>query len=81
MDSQKIHRIYHLLKLRHKGKQRLSIRPSLPLTIPESLNQSSFVGVMHYALVCGRRFLTFNVVDDFNHEMLSIEIDLNLKFH
>jgi len=33
---------------------------------------------MHDALVCGRRFRTFNVVDNFNLEALSIEIDLNL---
>ena len=33
---------------------------------------------MHDALACGRRFRTFNVVDDFNREALSIEIDLNL---
>lgn len=33
---------------------------------------------MHDALVCGRRFRTFNVVDDLNREALSIEIDLNL---
>ena len=34
---------------------------------------------MHDALVCNRRFRTFNVVDDFNREVLSIEIDLNLS--
>ncbi|AKC15766.1 transposase (plasmid) [Escherichia coli] len=33
---------------------------------------------MHDVLACGRRFRTFNVVDDFNREALSIEIDLNL---
>ncbi len=33
---------------------------------------------MHDALACSRRFRTFNVVDDFNREALSIEIDLNL---
>lgn len=33
---------------------------------------------MNDALVCGRCFCTFNVVDDFNREALSIEIDLNL---
>ncbi|CAI9396165.1 IS3 family transposase IS1400 [Citrobacter sp. T1.2D-1] len=29
-------------------------------------------------MVCGRRFRTFNVVDDFNREALAIEIDLNI---
>ena len=28
--------------------------------------------------MCGRRFRTFNVVDDFNREALAIEIDLSL---
>ena len=30
------------------------------------------------SLQCGRRFRTFNLVDDFNREALAIEIDLNL---
>jgi len=29
-------------------------------------------------LQCGRRFRTFNVVDDFNREALAIDIDLNI---
>ncbi len=33
---------------------------------------------MHDALVCGRRFRTFNVVIDFNREGIVVEIDLNL---
>jgi len=33
---------------------------------------------MSDSLFCGRRFRTFNLVDDFNHEALAIEIDLNL---
>jgi putative transposase len=33
---------------------------------------------MSDSLFCGRRFRTFNVVDDFNREVLAIEIDLNL---
>lgn len=33
---------------------------------------------MHDALMSGRRFRTFNVVDDFNREALAIEIDLSL---
>lgn len=30
------------------------------------------------ALWCGRRFRTYNVLDDFNREALAIEVDLNL---
>ena len=43
-----------------------------------SIRQSWSIDFMHDALVCGRRFRTFNVVDDFNREALAIEIDLNI---
>ena len=33
---------------------------------------------MHDSVICGRRFCTFNVVDNLNREALSIETDLNL---
>ncbi|BEM86433.1 hypothetical protein SME46J_09030 [Serratia marcescens] len=42
------------------------------------MDQSWSIDFMHDALVCGRRFRTFNVVDDFNREALAIEIDLNI---
>ncbi len=63
---------------RRKGKQRLPVRKPSPAT-PGALNQSWSVDFMHDALICGRRFRTFNVVDDFNREALEIEIDLNLS--
>jgi hypothetical protein len=40
-------------------------------------DQSWSVDFMRYALVRSRRFRMFNVVDRFNREALSIEIDLN----
>lgn len=42
-----------------------------------SLNQNWSIDFMPDTQVCGRRFRTFNVVDDFNREALSIEIELN----
>ena len=56
----------------------MPVRNPSPLATPEALNQSWSVDFMYDALVCGRRFRTFNVVDDFNREALSIEIDLDL---
>ena len=79
-NHKRVHRIYCLLKrnFRRKGKQRLPVRNSAPLAAPEAMNQSWSIDFMHDALVCGRRFRTFNVVDDFNREALAIEIDLNI---
>lgn len=76
----RVHRIYCLLKLnfRRKGKQRLPVRNQVLQATPEVLNQSWSIDFMHDELVCGRRFRTFNVVDDFNREALAIEIDLNI---
>lgn len=56
----------------------MPVRDPAPLAAPEHLNQSWSVDFMHDALVCGRRFRTFNVVDDINREVLAIEIDLNI---
>ncbi len=79
-NHKRVHRIYCQLKLnfRRKGKQRLPVRNPAPLATPQALNQSWSIDFMHDALVCGRRFRTFNVVDDFNREALAIEIDLNI---
>ena len=79
-NHKRVHRIYCLLKLnfRRKGKQRLPVSNPAPLATPEAMNQSWPIDFMHDALVCGRRFRTFDVVDDFNREALAIEIDLNI---
>ncbi|WP_416337482.1 IS3 family transposase (plasmid) [Klebsiella quasipneumoniae] len=79
-NHKRVHRIYCLLKLnfRRKGKQRLPVRNPVPLVTPQAMNQSWSIDFMHDALVCGRCFRTFNVVDDFNREALAIEIDLNI---
>ncbi|MDZ0183562.1 IS3 family transposase [Klebsiella quasipneumoniae] len=79
-NHKRVHRIYCLLKMnfRRKGKQRLPLRNPAPLVTPEAMNQSWSIDFMHDALVCGRRFRTFNVVDDYNREALAIEIDLNI---
>lgn len=75
-----IHRIYCMLKLnlRRKGKKRLPTRNPQALCVPEQINQTWSADFMSDALMCGRKFRTFNVVDDFNREALAIEIDFSL---
>lgn len=60
------------------GKRRLPSRHPEPLTVPAMANGCWSMDFMSDALMCGRRFRTFNVLDDFNREELAIEIDLSL---
>ncbi len=64
--------------MRRKGKQRLPSRNPQPLSVPAALNQSWSADFMSDSLWDGRRFRTFNVLDDYNREALAIEVDLNL---
>lgn len=79
-NHKRVYRVYKALglNLRRKGKRRLPSRDPKPLSVPQSINQSWSADFMSDALYGGRRFRTFNVVDDFNREALAIEIDLNL---
>jgi putative transposase len=79
-NHKRVYRVYCLLKLnkRRKGKRRLPNRSPEPLTVPPAANCCWSMDFMSDALMCGRRFRAFNVVDDFNREALAIEIDLNL---
>jgi putative transposase len=79
-NHKRVHRVYCGLRLnrRRMGKKRLPSRTPAPLAMPGRMNQSWSMDFMSDALWNGRRFRTFNVVDDFNREALCIEIDLNL---
>mgnify|MGYP002776329879 FL=1 len=79
-NHKRVHRVYCALKLnkRRKGKKRLPSRSPDPLNVPGAINLCWSIDFMSDALMCGRRFRTFNVVDDFNREVLAIEVDLSL---
>ncbi len=49
-----------------------------PLRVPQAINEVWSVDFMHDQLEDGRSFRLFNVIDDFNHEALGIEIDFSL---
>lgn len=78
-----VYRVYRLLKLnlRRKGKKRLPDRYPQPLVIPHKMNHCWSADCMSDALIDGRQFRLFNVVNDFIREELAIEVDLNIPAH
>jgi putative transposase len=76
----RLYRVYRALGLniKRRGKRRLPARIKVPLVIPAQPNEIWSADFMADALWSGRRFRTFNVIDDFNREALKIEIDTSL---
>ena len=79
-NHKKVYRIYTDMKLniRRKPKRRLPARIMEALGIPDAPNKVWSIDFMSDALTDGRRFRLFNVIDDFNRESLSIDIDTSL---
>ena len=79
-NHKRIYRVYLELKLnmRRKSKRRLPNRDPLPLVVPEAMNRCWSMDFMSDRLQHGHRFRTLNVLDDFNREILGIEIDSGL---
>ena len=53
-------------------------RERVPLYVPEHPDSVWSADFMLDALACGRSFRTFNVTDDFNREIVHIEIDTSI---
>ena len=65
-NHKKVYRVSKLLKLnrKRKGKRRLPARVKQPLATQTNINKIWSMDFMSDSVVSGRRFRTFNVMDD-----------------
>lgn len=75
-NHKRVYRVYTQLSLniRRKIKRRLPTRHPEPLSLPEAMGKSWSMDFMSDSLHNQVRFRTFNVIDDFNREVLGIDI-------
>jgi putative transposase len=79
-NHKRVYRVYTEMKLnlRRKYKQRLPSRIKLPLIQPLYPNMNWSMDFMCDALLVGRQFRSFNVIDDYNREALNITLDTSI---
>ena len=79
-NHKKVYRVYkeNEFQLKHRKKQRLEAAERKPMPTTGELNEVWSIDFMSDGLTNGRKFRTFNVLDDFNRECLALEVDTSL---
>jgi len=79
-NHKRVYRIYRELELNLRIKPRRRIKRDKPdeLSVPTAINQVWSMDFMSDSLENGSKLRTFNVMDDYNREALTIEVDRSL---
>jgi len=82
-NHKRVYRVYRAMGLNQprRTKRRLPPRAYNPLFVPDAPNTVWSADFMSDGLYTGKRFRTFNIVDDFNREVVAIEIDTSINGH
>ena len=79
-NHKRVYRIYRELELNLRIKPRRRLKRDKPdaLAVPTAVNQVWSMDFMSDSLSDGRSIRTFNVIDDYNREGLTIDVDLSM---
>ena len=80
LNHKRVYRIYRELELSLRIKPRRRLKRDKPdaLAVPTAVNQVWSMDFMSDSLTDGRSIRTFNVIDDYNREGLTIDVDLSM---
>jgi len=81
-NHKRAYRIYVELGLnlrRKKPRARVPDRIKETLVVPNNPNEIWSMDFMSDGLSSGRKFRTFNIIDDFNRELLDISVDMSMS--
>jgi len=79
-NHKRVKRVYKKLGLnkRRKVKRRVPTRVQEPIVIPNSINESWSMDFIHDVMENGRKVKFFNVIDDYNREILTIDVGTSI---
>jgi putative transposase len=82
-NHKRVYRVYKQmhLNIKRKAKKRLPARIRKPLLVPETINQTWSMDFITDSLWNGKKFRVLNIMDDYNREVLAMEVGTSISAH